>query len=691
MNKVELHVKTKYSLDKESTIDIEALLWNALENGEKGIVFVDKDTVMAFPKIEQIYNDLCKKENSFKKFKIGYGVELTTIIEGGYYEVIVLIKNTNGLRNIYEIMSLYLNEYDKKIPISKLINIDNFILGLMLDEKGLKLDLSLFDYVEIHSNIDISEIKDKNKIIYSNIPNALFEGELKAKEILYFHQHIDTPPECRLYLDTKETLKEFNDEEIVITNSNMIFNGLDNIVINDNKFYTTHIDNFKEFEDLVRNSFKRKFKNPAPAMLNRLNEELNLIKELDYTYYYELLMIITNFCKDNQEYYQLEGYINNSLIAYILNLTEIEPFKLPYELFFSKIPSIEMNVSPKFYHKKMLPFLINKFKDKLVRCNYKYKLSKINTPRIIKHYEIKKKVEFKSGEKDYITSVLKDMPLYEEYLNDTFYLIPKDTDIFTFTPYELKTDFIESDAKNLMGTHYDYQDLENNLIKLRFRLDDDIENITNLINNTKSKIEFCNDKKVFNLFRNTEEFNCKFHILDRSNGTLNISFFDDPKLESKLANIENLWIEDLIELLVKINHGIITDDLYSKLKKRNLDDASLFQVINYLKETDKLLVSKASIVNKIRIAYAQMYYKLYFSKEYYKEMLSNIMVEYINKDIFKYDIETMKQRYFKLNESDKLHLSLEEHEEYELLKILMEMYERNIKFKLNKERVEIIE
>ena len=69
MKKIELHVKTKYSEDKDSTIDIEAILWNAKENKEKGIVFVDKDTIVAFPKIEKIYKTLCEKDKSFKQFK----------------------------------------------------------------------------------------------------------------------------------------------------------------------------------------------------------------------------------------------------------------------------------------------------------------------------------------------------------------------------------------------------------------------------------------------------------------------------------------------------------------------------------------------------------------------------------------------------------------------------------------------
>ena len=367
MKKIEMHCKTKYSIDKDSTIDIEAVLWYAKENKERGIIFVDKDTIVAFPKIERIYKKLCEKDNTFKQFKIGYGVELTSIINDSEHEVIVLIKNNEGLKQLYKIMSLYLNKYERKIPIDKLTGIDNFLIGLILNEESINLDLSIFDYLEVNSDIDISNIKDKEKIVYSNIPNALFEGELKAKEVLYVHQKIGKNPECRLYKDTEDTLKDFNNEEIVIANSNMLFDNLDNIIINDDKFYTTHVDNFNEFENLVRNTFKKKFKNPSITTINRLDEELKLIKDLDYTYVYILLMMITKFCKKEQEYYQLDGYINNSLVSYILELTEIEPFNLPYELFFSEIPKIEFIISPDFYNKKLVKYIMEKFEKELIR------------------------------------------------------------------------------------------------------------------------------------------------------------------------------------------------------------------------------------------------------------------------------------------------------------------------------------
>ena len=677
--KIELHCKTKYSSDFDSTIDIESVIYNAKENGERGIVFVDKDSILAFPKIEKIYNKLCLKDKSFKDFKIGYGVELTTVINNKEYEIVILLKNNKGLLDIHKIMSLYLCEYDKRIPINEIINNDNLLVGLILDENSIKLDLSIFDYLEINNNIDISNIKDKNKIIYSNIPNSLFLGEVMAKEVLYSYKKIDKFPECRLYKDTEDILKIFNDKEIVINNSNNIFDKLDFININDEKFHIVHSD-FSKFEKIVRDKFNNKYKNPSSDLITRVEQELNLIKELDYTYYYELLIKLINYLKEKDEYYQLDGYINNSIVSYILGITEIEPFNLPYELFFSETPKIQFKLSPEFYYKKMFPFILETFKDNLIKCGYSFKLNKTNIPRIIKNYEIKNKKEFLSNDKDYITDVLSDIPLYKkECINTSFLIIPDN--IFKYTAYEYYMDSII--------TNYDYHDIENNLIKLEFILNEDILLINNLIKKTNKKIELCNDKRVYNLFRNTEEFNTKFKILNRDTGLLNIRYFDSKELESKLINISNIWSDDLIKILLSVNHGIVKDDLYNNLKERGLDDKDIFNTINYLNEI-KLLIPKSFMINKIRISYMEMYYKLYYSKEYYYEMLSGIDYKYIDKKVYKYNIDNITKRYYELTREDKHNIPLDEYEELKLLEILIEMYERGIKYKIKNNKIEVI-
>lgn len=679
MKKVELHAKSKFGLDYDSVIDIEALLWNVKENGEKGVVIVDKDSIVAFPKIEKIYHKLCLDDSSFKKIKVGYGVQLTTIIEDSEQEIVVLVKKQHGLKNLYKIMSLYNNDF-KKIPIENLLKYkDGLLIGLILNNTNRNLDLSLFDYVEICENIDISDI---NKIIvFSNHPNSFFPGDIKALEVLYFRKEIERKPKSRLYLDTDDTLLLCNDTKLVVTNTNLIFDKLERIIINDEKFHITHTDNYDEFASLVKVKFQKKYKNSSLKIKERLDRELNLIKELDYAYYFKTLMDITYYCKAHHQYYQLDGYINNSLVAFTLEITEIEPVHLPYELFFSKIPNIVLRVSPKFYKEELSAFVYQKFKDLLLGHSYRYKLSNVTTLSTIKRYEKSIGKVLKLSEKDYICTLLNQVTLSKSSLHHSYFIIPEHTKIEDFTPYW------KYEENDILYTHFEYSDLINNFIQINFILDKDIDFISRLRNITKTNIQFCNDQKVFNLFRNTEEFNTTFNILDRTSGLLNIKFFDTEAIERKLKLIPNLWLNNLIDVLTKLENLNIIDDLYLTLSKTNLDDFAIFNVINYLNQSVKSITSKATLINKIRISYMQMYYKLYFPKFYYKEILANYDYKYIDVKMFSYDIKKLKERYLELRECDRLWMQVGEHQELGLLEIIFEMYERKINFKLETGKV----
>ena len=82
-----------------------------------------------------------------------------------------------------------------------------------------------------------------------------------------------------------------------------------------------------------------------------------------------------------------------------------------------------------------------------------------------------------------------------------------------------------------------------------------------------------------------------------------------------------------------------------------------------------------------------MYYKLYYPKEYYSEILSNIDYNFIYDVVYSYSFDTIKKRYFELKETNKLDLNLQEYEEFKLLEILIEMYERGIKYSMVDKKV----
>jgi DNA polymerase III alpha subunit (gram-positive type) len=679
---VELHTKSKYSADFESTIDIEALLWNALENKEDGIAIVDKDSILAFPEIEKIYNKLCQDEKAFNKFKVCYGAQLTTIINGLEEEIVLLVKKQIGKDNIYKIMSMYLSDYNKKIPFEELIKYrEGLLIGLMLNEENKNIDLSVFDYLEINKPIDISEIRKDNLIIYSNIPNAFLPGDLLALEIIYTKRRIKRKAENRLYLDTEEALENFNDKEIVIDNSNKIFNEIEKITITDKDFYTNTVDNFNDFENLVRNSFKKKFKNPSEKNIKRLDEELSLIKEQNYTYLYLLLIQITNFYKEQNEYYQITHYINNSLVAYVLGITDIEPFNLPYELFFSETPRIKIKTSPKFYREKILPLIKEKYNDRFIKCNISRNLKNSFILRYIKIYEKKNNITLSSGQKDYICDLLRDMPEYEQNANSFFCIIPDNMNITDFSPYQINK------ALDIKETCFDYRTYKDNLIIIDFILNEDIELINKLINKTNTKVNSYTDSKVLNLFRNTESFKIKFNILNRETGLSNINSFDDLKMEYTLRNKNLLSIDKLTSIIIGDN-SIFIDDFYMKLKNAGLDDLNIFLVINNLGNLSESMYVKASSISRVRIAYQEMFYKLYYPKEFYQTLLDTIKYDEIDSDIFNNDIEKIKMRYYELSDYNKL-LNSNESEEFKLLEIIIELYERNIEFKISNKHVEV--
>ena len=560
MNRIEVHAKTKYSKDYDSVIDVESIMWNAKENKERGIIFIDKDTIYGFPKIEKSYKRLCLQDKSFKDFKVGYGVELTALINRRKYQVLLVVNKQEGLNNLYKII----NKYNKQISIKNILdNKEGLLLGLIYDKK-YKLDLSIFDYIEINKDMDCSNIKDK-LIVYSNIPNSLFEGDQKGRSVLHVYRHIDKMDECRLYLDTEDTLKNFDNKEIIITNSNKFFDNLDNIVINDDSFHTTVIDDFNSFKELVINSFNRIYSNPSDKMINRLNEELQLTKDLNYTYYFDLLLMITNYCKDNKQPYLIGGYTNNSLISYVLGITRIEPYNLPYELFYSNTPSINIMVDPSFYYKKLYIYMNDKYN--LIKCKYGFKINKENVFRVIKNYEIKTHTHLDLEDKDYISNLLIDIPIYNDLYSNSFCVLPDKYLI----PYDKE------------GTLYDYHELSNNLIMIKVLPNDNIKYI--------SDIKICNNRYVYNLFRLIKD---------------DIIYYEDLKYE--LENTSNLWFDDLVNLLIKKYNLLIEDDIYNYLKSINLDDINIYNIINRLKE-EKKVIAKANIINKAYLAYSYVYNK----------------------------------------------------------------------------------
>ena len=121
--------------------------------------------------------------------------------------------------------------------------------------------------------------------------------------------------------------------------------------------------------------------------------------------------------------------------------------------------------------------------------------------------------------------------------------------------------------------------------------------------------------------------------------------------------------------------------------KEGYDDIDIFRILEVTDKHEKMY-SKGSFINRARIVYQQLYYKLKYPKVFYQIVLDSIDFAYIRDRVFEYDYKMVIKRYKELVNSD---LSFTfDYEEYKLLGILLEMQERKINYQFKDGRVAVL-
>lgn len=109
----------------------------------------------------------------------------------------------------------------------------------------------------------------------------------------------------------------------------------------------------------------------------RYKEEYRVITSLKFSNYFLVVYDIANFCRKNDIPYNARGSVNGSLIAFLMNITWVDPirFDCPFERFLTKerltLPDIDMDFS-KELRSRVLDYVIEKYGNECVAhiCNY---------------------------------------------------------------------------------------------------------------------------------------------------------------------------------------------------------------------------------------------------------------------------------------------------------------------------------
>ncbi|MGI6330382.1 MAG: PolC-type DNA polymerase III [Zhaonellaceae bacterium] len=376
--RVELHLHTKMS-SLDGLTNIDSAIKRAAFWGHQAIAITDHGVVQAFPEAYE--------QGKKNKIKIIYGVEgyIFDLKDNSQekektYHIIILVKNQQGMENLYRLISLsHLDYFYRKprIPRQELLKYKE---GLMLgsaceageliqailegkSEEELLNIASFYDYLEVQpiqnnefmlrkgivdSEDDLRNInktiirlgKSLNKLVVATCDVHFLDPEDAIyRKILLCGQGYPDEPQAPLYLrTTDEMLAEFDylpedvTREIVIDNTQKIADSIDEVLPIPEELYPPEIPGAEE--QIVSMSMSRAKsiygENLPKIVEDRLNKELNSIITHGFAVLYLIAHKLVKKSNDDGYLVGSRGSVGSSFVATMTGITEVNPLPPHY-------------------------------------------------------------------------------------------------------------------------------------------------------------------------------------------------------------------------------------------------------------------------------------------------------------------------------------------------------------------------
>lgn len=415
--RVELHCHTNYSR-MDGLSDSEDIFRYAKQKGMKAIAFTDYDNILVYPEIQSL------AEGEYGNIKPIYGIELLVEediilpVEGiskvecdgiSSYYVIVLVRNEQGLKNLYKIIDEASDKNRLCISWSRLLELREGLLlgsGCAAGEvfhslmNGLQDELvtqiaSRYDFLEVQPAAnnrwlidsdktpnfkDLTDVRGINLKIINlgerrNIPvvatsDAHYvtkENHLSRAVLMNAKGWIDEAKGDLHIRTTQEMMEEFSylpvekAQEIVIDNTNMIADMVETIEPVPNQHHCVKIAKTDEMlRNMCEEALNQKYMvdGTVPEYVKeRLNNELHSIKENGFAEIYLHFADIIKNTNLKPSQYGLKGLGSSSIVAYLLGISKVDPLSkecpLYAELFTglegNKVPNFELVIDEKVY------------------------------------------------------------------------------------------------------------------------------------------------------------------------------------------------------------------------------------------------------------------------------------------------------------------------------------------------------
>ncbi len=367
--RVELHAHTQMST-MDSVVSIEKLIRTAEQYGHSAVAITDHGVVQAFPAAQELAHK--------SKIKVIYGMEGYLFDEdiSRSNHIILLARNTLGLRNLYRLVSLSHIKYfhrTPRIPRSALMEFrEGLILGSACEAgelyramlNGAAMDellriASFYDYLEIQpcgnnqflirngQVSDVEELQDLNRKVceigkLAGKPVAATcdvhflrpEDEVFRSILMSGQKYDDADLQAPLFFrTTEEMLAEFSylgeemAEEVVVNVPQRIADSIEKLQPIPDGLYSPDIPGA---DDDIRNmsfaSATALYGEPLPALVeNRLKMELDSIINNGFGVLYLIAHKLVKKSTDDGYLVGSRGSVGSSFVATMTGITEVNP------------------------------------------------------------------------------------------------------------------------------------------------------------------------------------------------------------------------------------------------------------------------------------------------------------------------------------------------------------------------------
>jgi DNA polymerase-3 subunit alpha len=273
-----------------------------------------------------------------------------------------IARNNEGFKELNEHLSFHLHNNESFEPIAPEFR-HAYIVYPLTNYKGWKLRDNEFIGVSIRDlstltflSTKVSKLVALQTVTFSNksrfnahrLLRAIDTNNLLSKLPLNQQAHGD-----EMMLDKAELYKAFSQYPTIIKATEHLLNDCfidfeyGKLANKNLKFYTSSIaDDVAFLRNRCMEGLHYRYPNPTTEVMTRIEKELDVITQLNFSSYFLINWDIIKYAQHKNYYYVGRGSGANSIVAYILRITDVDPIEL--DLYFERFINLYRQNAPDF-------------------------------------------------------------------------------------------------------------------------------------------------------------------------------------------------------------------------------------------------------------------------------------------------------------------------------------------------------